>query len=91
MLLGLVALFSLKGGGARRVKMMFGYGLILSLGGCVGALGWLGVETSGHRNIFHAAHPLIWVGCFGIGVAVLLVASFSAMSLRAQEKKNPTS
>jgi len=88
-IMGIIALFGLKGLNAKRMRKMFVAGVFLSLGGCVGALGWLGAETSGHRNMFHGVHPLVWVVLFGLGVVVLVVASYMTLSLRAQDKKNP--
>lgn len=87
MLVGLVLLPSLQGRHARVLKQIFLVGLISTLGGCVGVLGWLGAETSGQDNLFHGVNPYVWSGLFSLGGLLLLVAAVGAIILRLAKAK----
>ena len=79
---GMCLALGLRGHGAKRVARMYGLGIILSLGGCVGTLGWLGAETSGRNNLFHEVNPLVWSGLFFAGIVILVVTSIIVIAMR---------
>jgi hypothetical protein len=77
--------FGVRGNARRRVAIAYGLGLSLSLGGCGGALAWLGAETSGSKNVFHRVDPQLWTALFAAGIAVLVGTSVTVFFLRARQ------
>lgn len=81
-LVGSVLLFKQQGRVVRHIKMIFVTGVMLALGGCIGALSWLGAETSGNSNIFHHVNPYIWTAIFVFGICILIVATIIGIAFR---------
>ena len=69
---GIVAAIRLPGPNGRRARKTLLIGLVLSLGGCGGALGWLGAETSGRSSLFSDVNPYLFTGVFLVGVAMMV-------------------
>ena len=53
---------------------------LLAGGGCAGALGWVGAETSGRDNLFHMVNPLVWTGLFVAGAVMLVMNAVRVFS-----------
>jgi hypothetical protein len=74
-LVGGVLAFRRRGAVARRARRFLLAGLVAGLTGCVGALSWLGAETSGRSNPFHEVNPYLWTALFGVGLLLMLVGA----------------
>ena len=70
---GLALTFRFHGRKRRRLLWTWLVGVLLAGGGCVGALGWLGAETSGRANLFHAVPPILWSGLFVAGAVIIVL------------------
>lgn len=85
-LIGGFVAFRLPGADGRRARRLMLFGLISSVGGCVGSLGWLGAETSGSGGFFGQVNPLFFAALFVIGVLVMGAGAVVALSGRAKQK-----
>ena len=85
---GVIFAFRLRGDDARRVAKMYGLAVLLSLGGCVGSLAWLGAETSGNSNPLDGVNPYIWAGLFVAGVVVAVVNSITVIRMRSHAPRD---
>ena len=83
---GVVAL-RLKGPARASILRGYAIGVVLSLGGCVGALRALGAETSGRPWLFDEVNPYLWVGIFLIGVFVTFAQAVRALRARREENR----
>jgi len=72
---GVFYAFKLRGPALKRSLKVYGVGVVLSLGGCLGSLAWLDGETSGNTNFANEVNPYYFAALFGIGVLVLIVNS----------------
>ena len=84
-IVGLLFAVRLPGNTLRRLALAYALGLTLALGGCFGALAWVGAETSGNKNLFHAVNPYVWSGSFVAGLVILVVNTVRAIRLRSRD------
>ena len=72
---GFVLAFRLRGPALKRALKYYAVAAVLLVLGGVGALAWLGGETSGTANVFSETNPYVWSAIFVGGVLVLAVNS----------------
>jgi len=87
--MGVLLSFSLTGPAARAARKWYIIGLCTALGGCLGALSWLGAETSGSNNFANSINPFIWTGIFLLGLGIIVANSLRVILLRSQQQKQP--
>lgn len=86
-IMGVLYSLSLRGRAARVARNWYIVGLCLALGGCFGALSWLGGETSGSRNFANSINPYIWTGIFLVGLGIIVANSLRVIYLRSQQRQ----
>ncbi|MEM7026799.1 MAG: hypothetical protein AAF410_01065 [Pseudomonadota bacterium] len=82
LLLGSIFLFKQQGKVVKYIKWIYLFGILASLGGCFGALAWLGAETSGNSNLFHEINPYIWSAILVTGLCIMFVATVIGIAYR---------
>jgi len=79
-IVGIFFAFKLRGPALKRALKLYTIGGILSLGGCLGSLVWLGGETSGNTTVINDINPYLFAASFFIGVMVLSANSLISIS-----------
>ena len=85
-IIGLIAASKLQQPHKRRIRNLFIFALVLTLGGCFGLVNNLDSITSGRAPDLWS-NSLMWVLLFALGIVIFTVASFVSLYLNAKQTK----